>query len=252
MFGSNPLRRQELQTNQLRVEKIFYTIQGEGPLAGHPAVFVRLAGCNLACLWCDTQFETGIDNQLTAEAITQQVLAAFGVGYPRYQPGPRMIEPLVVLTGGEPLRQNIVPLCSALKAQGIHVQIETAGTLWVPGLGELLRPPLAPGVSIVVSPKTGHVVKDIAYGAMAWKYVVSVDDNLDSADGLPNNSPQKAAPHQALARPPKHVLRRDIFVSPCDLYDDAKNKLNRELAAQLAMKYGYRISLQQHKILHLE
>src|ERR1035437_6012166 len=95
------------------VHSIFYTIQGEGPHAGEPAVFVRLTGCNLRCYFCDTDFEKG--DALSIEAVVAAVMASAD---------PQVCK-LVVLTGGEPLRQQIIPLCRALTAKGYMTQIET-------------------------------------------------------------------------------------------------------------------------------
>ena len=59
MFGTNPSRKQVLDDGQeLWVQEVFYTLQGEGPFSGQPALFIRLAGCNLRCFWCDTEFES--------------------------------------------------------------------------------------------------------------------------------------------------------------------------------------------------
>ena len=59
MFGGNVARKQVLDDGQqLWVQEVFYTLQGEGPWTGHPSIFVRLAGCNLKCFWCDTDFES--------------------------------------------------------------------------------------------------------------------------------------------------------------------------------------------------
>ena len=159
MFGRNPIRKSIAATTDgqtLAVQEIFDTIQGEGPLAGQPCVFIRLAGCNLACKFCDTEFETKIDNLLSVDQIVAQTTALRHHGW-------------VVLTGGEPMRQNVVPLCEALAARGRHVQIETAGNFWVPeewqGRFEHL---LHEGdVSIVVSPKTAHVPIETSILALA-------------------------------------------------------------------------------------
>ena len=64
MFGKNPIRKPENHDgNFLKIQEIFYTIQGEGIYSGYPAVFVRLGGCNLACKFCDTDF-IGTDGTL--------------------------------------------------------------------------------------------------------------------------------------------------------------------------------------------
>lgn len=255
MFGTNPIRKQELENDgTLAVQSIFYTIQGEGPFAGLPAVFIRLAGCNLRCHYCDTDFESGLHQRFDIERMLEEVRG-----------GTREAK-LVVLTGGEPFRQDIRPLVAALVGHGYHVQIETAGTLWLPGLEQLLRSKhedvTVPGLSIVVSPKTGKVQPEIELFAIAWKYIVKAGE-VDPEDGLPNvstqiqNSPQS---RHFIARPPAGFPREKIFIQPCYEYHQAGfqapnlvfNRLNTTAAAEICMKHGYRLSLQQHKIAGLE
>lgn len=100
------------------ISEIFYSIQGEGTLAGVPSVFVRTSGCNLRCVWCDTPYTSwkpeGRD--LTLAEIVERV-AAESQGY-------------VVVTGGEPMIQpQIGELTRELRARGQHITIETAGTV---------------------------------------------------------------------------------------------------------------------------
>jgi 7-carboxy-7-deazaguanine synthase len=101
----------------LQLSEIFYSIQGEGTWTGTPAVFVRLAGCNLACDFCDTDYSTkffaGVDE------IVAMVRAAGGDC------------PMVVLTGGEPLAQAESPaLIDALRRDGRRVHVESNGTIF--------------------------------------------------------------------------------------------------------------------------
>jgi 7-carboxy-7-deazaguanine synthase len=107
MFGKNPIRPIVFNPKQLAVESIFYTIQGEGPFAGMPSLFIRLAGCNLACHFCDTQFETQADNPQDWEIVANRILA-----FPIHQ------RRLVVVTGGEPMRQNWAPLATTAPRVG--------------------------------------------------------------------------------------------------------------------------------------
>lgn len=101
----------------LQLTEIFYTIQGEGTWSGTPAVFVRLAGCNLACDFCDTEYA------LKFFASVPEVVA-------------RVRElggdcPMVVLTGGEPLAQSeALALIAALRADGRRIHIESNGTIF--------------------------------------------------------------------------------------------------------------------------
>lgn len=100
----------------LRVNEIFHSIQGESRHAGRPCVFVRLTGCNLRCVWCDTTyaFEEGADR--TVGAILDEV----GCCGTRY----------VLVTGGEPLAQEGTPdLVGELLERGHEVAVETGGSL---------------------------------------------------------------------------------------------------------------------------
>jgi organic radical activating enzyme len=96
--------------------EIFYSVQGEGAWTGTPAIFVRLAGCNLACAFCDTDY--ALRFLASVPDIVAQVRAAGGDC------------PMVILTGGEPLAQTQTPLLiAALRADGRRVHIETNGTI---------------------------------------------------------------------------------------------------------------------------
>lgn len=102
----------------LRVNEIFYSIQGESTYAGRPCVFVRLAGCNLRCRWCDTAYAFHEGEQRSVEQVLEQVRA--------YKCS------LVEITGGEPLLQEeVYPLMARLLLEGYEVLIETGGSLSV-------------------------------------------------------------------------------------------------------------------------
>jgi organic radical activating enzyme len=101
----------------LQLAEIFYSIQGEGTWTGTPAVFVRLAGCNLACDFCDTDY--ALKELLPVEAIVERVRALGGDC------------PMVILTGGEPLAQAAtLDLIAALRSDGRRVHIESNGTIY--------------------------------------------------------------------------------------------------------------------------
>jgi 7-carboxy-7-deazaguanine synthase len=100
----------------LQLAEIFYSVQGEGTWTGTPAVFVRLAGCNLSCAFCDT------DYALKFFASPAQIVARV-----REEGGSC---PMVVLTGGEPLAQReSAALIGALRADGRRVHVESNGTI---------------------------------------------------------------------------------------------------------------------------
>jgi len=101
----------------LQLAEIFYSIQGEGTWTGTPAVFVRLAGCNLACDFCDTDYSMKF--VASVESVVAMVREAGNDC------------PMVVLTGGEPLAQaQAVDLIAALRRDGRRVHVESNGTIF--------------------------------------------------------------------------------------------------------------------------
>jgi 7-carboxy-7-deazaguanine synthase len=99
----------------LKVNEIFYSIQGESTYAGKPCVFIRLAGCNLRCSYCDTKYAYYDGEKLDIHEVINKV-ALYGC-------------PLVEVTGGEPLLQEETPyLISQLLGKGYKVLIETNGS----------------------------------------------------------------------------------------------------------------------------
>jgi organic radical activating enzyme len=145
---------------------------------------------------------------------------------------------LIVLTGGEPFRQNILPLVESLLSQNLFVQIETNGTLWV----EL---PEDPRLFIVCSPKTPALNAKLASRITCYKYVLS-KDHADSLDGLPNASTQQAEQSARIARPHPGA---DVYIMPLDEFSQEKNKANADYCVDIAKNFGYKLTLQTHKIL---
>ncbi len=243
MFGKNPVRKQRLDpSGNLRVQEVFQTIQGEGPFSGCPAVFVRLAGCNLRCHFCDTDFESGWENVMAPKDLAAAVMRKV------WESGIK----LIVITGGEPLLQNLEPFLSlvTLMPPYCKVQIETAGTVWPDGLEGY---PFYDDLDLVVSPKTVQITPIVRTKAKAWKYIIR-EGEVDPNDGLPLASTQVLGKVSRLARPDDYHLRwqRDsIFLQPCDEPDPAKTKHNIQAAIDSCMKYGYRLCLQQHKLVGL-
>jgi 7-carboxy-7-deazaguanine synthase len=102
----------------VRISEIFYSIQGEGILAGVPSVFLRTTGCNLRCTWCDTPY-TSWNPEGRDYSLEEIVNEARGFGAKH-----------TVVTGGEPMiADGIVELTHRLKESGLHITIETAGTV---------------------------------------------------------------------------------------------------------------------------
>lgn len=220
------------------VVSIFSTIQGEGPFSGRRATFVRLAGCNLQCPACDTDY-TSHRTKYTAAEIRSDAT--------------RRPADLVVITGGEPFRQNIVPLIDTLADAGLIVQVETNGTLGPKSPDDRLRLEtlVDDGLChIVVSPKTGTVHAFIASQAAAYKYVLSAEEFYNSLDGLPGQAlGHPASPR--LARPPSR-LSSAVYIQPEDSKDPERNTENLQAAVDSCLIHGHILCLQTHKIANVE
>src|SRR5262245_9304765 len=187
---------------QVAVTSIFPTIQGEGPFAGWPAIFIRLAGCNLgakhSCPWCDTYFQLSTSAAKNIAALVEQVRQLSDDH--RYT--------LIVLTGGEPLLQPNTPkLVMALLAAGWKVQIETNG-YFTPADLLLTRPNL----HLVISPKVNQrriypaLDRHLMLASACLKVLVDADP-----DSPYHQPPDYAARYQELTGNP-------VYISPINHY----------------------------------
>lgn len=252
--------------DDLLITKIFYTIQGEGPFAGYPAVFIRLAGCNrgdktlYGCQFCDTDFRfkagkrMSVDQvlQAAAESLSKERKFSMAEGWG----GPT----LAIITGGEPMMQdNVHKLVEALIGIGWRVQIESNGDRLAPGFA---ASPLKEA-HLVVSPKIqakrdgyGYFRPEVLARAQTLKFLV--DARVDS-------------PYHRL---PKMILdgdhHRKIMLSPITVYarpcrpgevasfwadgmiDTEATRNNYAHAAMLATVHNVRVSLQTHLYLAVE
>ena len=129
----------------MKIAEIFYSLQGEGFLAGVPSVFIRVAGCPLRCKWCDTKYAW--DGAAGEELTLDEIVAAVDSHPSRF----------VVITGGEPMVEPQLPaLAQKLKDSGRHITIETAGIAFVPDL---------PCDLMSISPKLSNSIPDDASAA---------------------------------------------------------------------------------------
>lgn len=232
MINIQPIEKQDKGDGQtLSVHSVFYTIQGEGPYTGYPAVFVRLAGCNLQCPGCDTEYTAGRET-LTVQQIVMRI--------ERTYLHVRNLRPLIVITGGEPFRQNLAVLCRML-TRWYRVQIETNGTL---GIDD---PDAFQYVDIVCSPKAGKVHYSIVAHAEWYKYVLH-HESVSPFDGLPILALDHSASPKVF-RPP---LGATVYLQPMDCKDPVVNKLNQEAVLRSCLQYGYILQLQVHKLLEVE
>lgn len=154
-----------------QLAEVFYSVQGEGTWVGTPAVFVRLAGCNLSCAFCDTDYS--LKFFATADEIIARVQAEGGDC------------PMIVLTGGEPFAQRETPLLiDALRKDGRRVHIESNGTIAVE---------LPDDVWLTVSPKE-RLDPRMAGRANEVKLIVDGRIPLEWLDAFPGATPMFLQP----------------------------------------------------------
>jgi len=285
MFGTNEIIGKkyfkDAPADSLFVTSMFFTLQGEGPYAGLPALFIRLAKCNLDCSFCDTFFDDGdwmtfdqIESKMHAAindywANQDKTAPAWAVNGMNDYPGV-----VLVMTGGEPLLQdNISPFMTEQLKHFRAVQVESNG------IPVTLVPP---GVTLVCSPKCmekeGRAVKYFAPSktildrADCLKFVMSAD-----SDSPYNNIPEWA--HEWKRNNPT----KEVYCSPMNIYnsfpqkikllraekgtitmaerstvdevisfwepgllDLAANQANHEYTGRYCIEHGFKLNLQMH------
>lgn len=200
------------------VKEIFGpTLQGEGAHAGRACVFLRLAVCNLACTWCDTDFDADGAHKLSASAIAYALREIDVHG-----------SKLVIVTGGEPTLQFDAELAEALRGAGFAIHMESNGT----------RAPAAPVDWLTVSPKPQFHEGRFA---LAPPNELSPDELKVVVDDTVNEATLAAYERQFAC---------DVrFVQPC-MDDRYEAHLARTLQL-IERRPSWRLSLQLHKIVGL-
>ncbi|MFH1371183.1 MAG: 7-carboxy-7-deazaguanine synthase QueE [Planctomycetota bacterium] len=163
------------------INEIFYSIQGEGLLAGVPSVFIRLAGCPLRCEWCDTKYalDPAAGEDLTIEQIIDKIE---NIASPPNDERRVTSDECryIVITGGEPMVNPQLPqLTAELKKLRPHVTIETAGIKFVPEI---------PCDLMSISPKTsnsGQKTENQAVKQLIEHYPYQLKFVVDTPDDLP-------------------------------------------------------------------
>ena len=113
-------------SDTVKINEIFYSIQGESSNAGRPCVFVRLSGCDLRCVYCDTQYAYDEGQKMTLADIMEKV-SSYNCN-------------LIEITGGEPLLQkNVLPFMTRLCDTGYEVLLETGGHRDIGGVDRRVR-----------------------------------------------------------------------------------------------------------------
>ena len=231
----------------IRLNEIFYSVQGEGAFAGHPAVFVRLQGCGVGCAFCDTKhtWEARKTTEVSKERIfTDGIRAPENWANVEAQEIVDWIrenahkDALVVITGGEPLiqRDGVTELVQLLSQERRRVQIETSGTALHPlfkGGDDPYDPDL---VWITVSPK--------------WEGNILVQANaLIYADEVKVVVSSEAIVTELRAG----IARGEIHPSKVRLQPEtgANFEWSAARAVELCKEYGFKLSLQTHTFLRI-
>ena len=203
-----------------RVNNIFYSLQGEGRNTGRAAVFVRFAGCNLRCPFCDTEFDSF--TEMTAEEILEKIASL--------HPSPVSSLPLVVLTGGEPTLQVDEAFVDLLHNAGYEVAMESNGTRPAPKNLDWLT--VSPKSLPLPFQKEGRVPDEI-------KIIFSTEEETDLF-----------AVHLPL------FLEGDggrLFLQPCDTGNVQRNKAIVKACVEYIKQHPqWRLSLQTHKLIGIE
>lgn len=219
MFGKNEIVGKKYfenyEENTLKVTSVFYTLQGEGPFSGMPAIFIRLSKCNLACKFCDTYFDDG--DILTFDELCRKIHQSIKNYHPNKNVDDVLKKTILVLTGGEPLLQkNVCGFISKYSQTFRDIQIESNGLVYQEELPE--------NTVLVVSPKcmekSGQPIKYL----MPNKKVIERANCLKFVMESDTNSPYSKIPEWAFDWLEKNNHRK-IYVSPMNIYNIEPRKL---------------------------
>jgi 7-carboxy-7-deazaguanine synthase len=289
MFGTNEIVGQKFfkdaPAESLFITSMFFTLQGEGPFAGMPALFIRLTKCNLACSFCDTFFDAG-DWMTFKEIETKAYHTICDYWNKKGEEVPEWILPrsptpflgpfncVLVITGGEPtLQKNLTDFLKRQVNIYKHVQIESNGTVNLD---------IPYGVTLVCSPKCSE--KD----GKATKYLAPTKQILQRANCLKFvMSADPGSPYCEIpdwAHEWKNKTKGEVYISPMNIYNSlphkakvlrlekqdnitieerstvdevisfwepgllnmSANQINHEYAARYCMDHGLRLNLQIH------
>jgi organic radical activating enzyme len=206
------------QPPTLRTAEIFASLQGEGLRQGEPTLFIRLAGCNLRCSFCDTKsaWRGGLFLSL------DDILARLKRLRKKYPAG------WVCLTGGEPLRQDVTALVRAVKKEDLKVQVETNGLFY--------QRLAVDWYTVSPKPKAYAVRKEYKHRAREVKLIVSRDLTFDIVRRIRRDFPESVP----LLLQPQSLERWSMAT--------AVKLTSQGLQAGLS---NLRLSLQAHKVLGL-
>ncbi len=202
-----------LATATLRVNETFLSVQGEGSAIGAPTFFIRLDGCPLRCAWCDTPY--ALAGTAGVETTPEQLVAR-SAGAQR-----------IVITGGEPLAQDIGPLTASLA--GRHITVETSGTIFadLPVVALFSISPKVGSSGYTPKPATLRKFCASAAGRMQLKFVIAdardYEETLACVDRASPMRSRRHAHHLAAGeRERRHGRRIRRRAARADREDDRR------------------------------
>ena len=225
-----------MDKRKLRVNNIFYSLQGEGRNTGRAAVFIRFAGCNLRCSFCDTEFDSY--REMSREEILAEISRCEGTGVRGYEDSivqtsalrhqTSSLKPLIVLTGGEPTLQVDEAFVDFLHQQGYEVSMESNGTRPAPKNLDWLT----------VSPKSRGARYEVQGTRVPDEIKLVFDEHTDPEAILP----LETSNHAPL-----------LYLQPCDTGDAQRNKAITQACVEYIKAHPqWRLSLQTHKLIDIE
>ncbi len=274
-MNQQPITKRDFNPDgRLWVHSIFGpTFQGEGPFAGTRCVFIRLQDCNLQCPGCDTIYHApwGDRTEVQREGWKPKELIDVALALLKTRQRQPSMRDLVVISGGEPFRQNLVPLLLLFRNYpSVFVQIETNGTLppqyssnvdHDPARFYNTNPWQKTGVYIVCSPKTPVAHKDFDAVACAFKYVLD-HRSVDPEDGLPIHVlgnvnkkrvyRQKYRSRPIYLQPMDHSMEDNGSAAGREAYVTDMNQKSLGAVKESCLEHGYIMQLQMHKLIGVE
>ena len=226
-----------------RVNDIFYSLQGEGRNTGRAAVFVRFAGCNLRCPFCDTEFDSY--TEMSAEEIVGKISSL-------HTSGRVGVRPLIVLTGGEPTLQVDEAFVDLLHQHDYEVAMESDGTRPAPRNLDWLT--VSPKNLMSWSGECGVRSEECVGKACDELKIVFDEATPEILSTLHEPLSSLHTPHSTLHESPSTLHGSPLlYLQPCDTGDARRNAAITAACVEYIKSHPqWRLSLQTHKLIGIE
>jgi 7-carboxy-7-deazaguanine synthase len=218
----------------MNIVEIFYSLQGEGRLAGVPSVFIRVAGCPVRCTWCDTKYawDESAGEDLSIDEILHRVdsllLTPSSISSSTQNSKLKTQNLFVVITGGEPMTNQHLPLLLAKLARSEHhITVETSGIKFIPDLPVDLMsvsPKFSVNQQAATSNQQLHIKRLITHYDYQLKFVIDTEADIAEVKALLDLI-KKIDPQKVMLMPQAATRDELIAKSP--------------MVADLCTRYGF-------------